>query len=165
MFFSVPCHPMREVIFLIPHFCFFFCASSSFKTLIIFKICPIMEAQIQPFIDYATYHINASRNQNVSFISKRTFKAFFKLTPLGCAELWDRLTTLVPANIERNGVIFGNTHSYHLLWTLHYLYSYCTEEVGSALFGVTPKTYRKYTWAIQGYLQELKYKLVSFLQL
>lgn len=37
---------------------------------------------------------------------------------------------------------------HHLLWALHFMKNYPTEDVGSAFWNVDRKTYRKYVWRV-----------------
>ena len=114
------------------------------------------------FLDYGTECINRGRVHTA--VSERQYKAHFKLTPNGCTSLYTRLQQAIPANSPAEvypSVRFSSTEPRHLLWALHYVYTNTTEEVGSAFFGVTPKTYRKYVWSLLSFLKDLSYQIVS----
>ena len=94
-------------------------------------------------------------------VDDRTFRAFFKISSVGCSDLWYKLTQYTcPTEVE-NKVRFSSLKPNHLLWTLHYMHTYASEDVCSTIVGVTPKTYRKYKWAIILFLSNLSRKLVS----
>ena len=96
----------------------------------------------------------AAPTLNVRNITKdtfrRTFQGLFGMSPQVCAFLWLQLA-LANASLKK----------LHLLWTLCFLKTYCTESVLSSLFKTDPKTLRKWIWQIVPILEELK--LVSWI--
>ena len=96
----------------------------------------------------------------------RKYKSHFKLCPLGCEVLWFKLSECCADKTYRNqdGEVlpFYKIQPNHLLWTLHYLKTYCSEDVACTLWGITPKTHRKYFWAVVSFLGNLSNELVRF---
>ena len=119
-----------------------------------------MRVPATAFLDAGTFYINRNNNTETP-VSRRAFRAHFHLEPTGCAELWHRLSHYIPENVEMNGVPLHRIQpSTHLLWVLHYAFVYRSEDVTSAFFDVTPKTLRKYVWAMFGFLARMGHGLV-----
>ena len=76
------------------------------------------------------------RQETSSVIFNRRFKSFFGTIPEICSRIWNLLE--------------GHHNSYskpkHLLFALHFLKCYDTEEINSAFFAVDEKTFRKWNW-------------------
>jgi hypothetical protein len=71
----------------------------------------------------------------------RRFVGFFGIEPVHCAIVWRELDSFGWTRLTRNAELK------HLLWALHFLRRYKTEEVLSALAGpVDEKTARKWVW-------------------
>lgn len=114
------------------------------------------------FLDYAISCINRGADDRPP-VTERCFKAHFKLSPQGCSDLYNRLTDAVEGTAlsYMYDVPFEDTEPRHLLWLLYYFFTYSSEDVAAALFGVTPKTYRKYVWTMAVFLKDMSFKLVS----
>ena len=111
------------------------------------------------FLDSGSHYINGGRGQNVS---ERIFKSHFLLDPESCSVLWGRLTTYILDDYVENSVMLSTCEpTVHLLWVLHFMYVYSSEEVCASFFGVTAKTYRKYVQAMIRFLHTLSTDLVS----
>ena len=87
-------------------------------------------------------------------VSMRIFKAHFKLQPVGYEKLWDRLQQFVLPNDQAtvNEVPFSKIIPNHLLWVIHYAYTYSNSDVCASFFGVTRKTFLNYVWALFSFL-------------
>ena len=83
----------------------------------------------------------------------RNFKAHFGATPEICADIWQMINP--PQHINRYA------RPVHLLWGLMLMRVYATEEILSAIAGVTEKTYRKWAWKFIIAVSNLSYSLVS----
>ena len=117
--------------------------------------------QIPPisFLESGSHYINNGRGQNVS---ERIFKSHFRLDPESCSVLWGRLTTYILDDYVEKSVMLSTCEpTVHLLWVLHFMYVYSSEEVCASFFGVTAKTYRKYVQAMIRFLHTLSTDLVS----
>ena len=111
------------------------------------------------FLESGSHYINSGRGQNVS---ERIFKSHFRLDPESCSVLWGRLTTYILDDYVENSVMLSTCEpTVHLLWVLHFMYVYSSEEVCASFFGVTAKTYRKYVQAMIRFLHTLSTDLVS----
>jgi hypothetical protein len=102
-----------------------------------------------------------------NLVSIRTYKAYFKLSPIGTARLWQKLQDCCQGSeyadtSNGNSVLFCRILPVQLLWTLHYMKTDTSESVCSAFFGISRKTLRKYFWAIVFFLEELAYSKVRF---
>ena len=115
-----------------------------------------------------TWHSDLSVSQlaNKPFC-ERKFKSFFKVCPEGCEFLWDQLEwccrdrSVQMTNGGGLKFFWKDVRPNHLLWCLYYMKVYCSEQVAASLFGVTPKTYRKYVWVMIKFLSWLSQHLVS----
>ena len=79
-------------------------------------------------------------------IFDRQFKGFFCISLRAVIRVW--------LNI-RGGP--NPTEREHLLWGLHMLQAYPTEQVGCRVFFVSEKTYRKWTWIVISRIVEFPY--------
>ena len=108
-----------------------------------------------PFRLLATQYLHASypEPRRSTQVSSRVYKAHFKLSPVQTARVWDKLgyslrgmqyvhTTNenTPQRVDYDNDIMP----IHLLWALHYMKNYDTEDQSAVLFGTTSKTFRKY---------------------
>ena len=69
---------------------------------------------------------------------KRKFKAHFGASPEICCDIWQMINPCEEMN--------SYTRPMHLLWGCMLMKVYATEEVLSAIAGVTEKTFRKWAW-------------------
>ena len=114
----------------------------------------------EAFIEIAKRYINANSDPDRA-VSERVFKAHFRLSPIGCAGVWERLEERVDANYSYKGLQFSACQPSHLLWTLYHAWCYSTEDTAAAFFGVTAKTYRKYVLSMMGFIAKMGWSVVS----
>ena len=114
------------------------------------------------FLDSGTYYITRANTREAEQpVTRRLFKAHYYLEPLGFQDLWNRLSTRIPDNQVENGVVFSSMQpTTHLLWALHYAFVYNSEDMTSVFFKVTPKTFRKYVWAMYAFMSAAGCSLV-----
>ena len=132
-----------------------------------------MNVPPEAFRNLATQYLNSNfpEPRRSTTVSDRVYQAHFKLSPLGTARLWCKLCQANEGNSyyqdpndrDAQPVYFTNVLPRHLLWTLHYMKTYVSEDVASQLFGITCKTHRKYFWAIVHFLYVLASNKVSIL--
>ena len=117
----------------------------------------------QLFLDAGTNYINRARSSCGS-IDMRTFKSHFKLEPTGFEALWEKLTRYVcpSETTPASDLEFDKIQPSHLLWSMHYMYTYASGDVCASLFGVTRRTFFKYVWPTIGFLSSIHLFLVSF---
>ena len=123
---------------------------------------------IQPsaFRHIASQYLVDNYTQADQQICDRVYKAHFKLCPLGTAKLWFKLSEcnalaeFTPPGSDVK-IPFSTCQPVHLLWTLHYMKNYVSEDVCALLFRVSNKTHRKYFWAIVHFLNLLATETVS----
>lgn len=77
-----------------------------------------------------------------------SFKSFFGVSPSVASMCWKIIGHLQDVPREFNPS--------HLLFGFSFLKIYSTEEVHSGLFGVTPKTFRKWSWMAVKLLSQMK---------
>ena len=126
-----------------------------------------------PFRSLAAQYLHATlpeHRRRTTPVTTRVYKAHFKLSPSQTERVWVKLgqsvhggnhyyrTTDTPPQILR---FQPDIMPEHLLWTLHYMKHYATEEHTAVLFGTTTKTFRKYFWAVVHFLTILCDDLVS----
>ena len=118
------------------------------------------------FLEAGSYYINGTTKKSANKqVSERIFKSYFRLDPASCSDLWGRLSTFLLDDHVENGVKLDKCRpTVHLLWVLHYLYVYSSEEVCAKLFGLKPKTYREYVHAMICFLHALSSELVSLFE-
>ena len=126
----------------------------------------------------ATFRTLASTYLNSSFpepkrstlVTNRVYKAHFKLNPLQTARVWEKLEDYIgntncvyKTQDSPPQIVSWEKHTLpkHLLWTLHYMKTYMTEDQTAVLFATTNKTFRKYFWAMVHFLNVLTVDLVS----
>ena len=119
-----------------------------------------MKLPASVFTDAGSFYINGEQNKNRQ-VSQRIFRAHYRLDGEGCSDLWHKLTCHIKENDSQNEVMFSTCQPSHLLWALHYMYVYCSEEVCASFFGVTAKTFRKYVWAIMSFLSTTSNVILS----
>jgi len=113
------------------------------------------------FHDWAQLYVHGARTRRSREpMPDRTFRAHFHISPQGCSDLWLRLKLGINPQAEHNNVAFEDIKENHLLWTLHYLHTAPTTEVGCTFCGTSQKTYRKYLWSLLCFLYFLSTKLV-----
>ena len=115
------------------------------------------------FLELAKRYVNSSKQNSCwqTPVSERAFKAHFRLSPVACAGVWERLVERTPKELVLNGVKFYYCEPSHLLWVLYHAWNYPTEEVGASFVGVATKTYRKYVYAVMGYINRMGWTIVS----
>ena len=79
---------------------------------------------------------------------KRSFAANFGVSSDVCAVAWETLYT--------KGNISASAHPKHLLWALHFLKTYATENASRAILKADECTIRKWRWHFVELLAELK---------
>ena len=79
----------------------------------------------------------------------RAFRSHFGCSPDICSILWEK--------IRRPSAMMGK----HLLWGLHFLKSYATEDVLACALRTTRKTLRKWIWTVVRSIAQLKRSVVS----
>lgn len=125
-----------------------------------------------PFRSLAAHYLNATlpEHRRHTPISTRVYKAHFKLSPAQTDRVWTKLSDCMhnqnyfyTTNDKPPQHVFFNRdmRETHLLWTLHYMKQYATEDHTAVLFGTTTKTFRKYFWAMVFFLNILCDDLVS----
>ena len=113
------------------------------------------------FLNAGSFYIN-NRRTGGKQVSQRVFKSHFRLSPQACSDLWHRLVCHTQPDMVQRDVTFSSVKgTTHLLWVLHYAFVYSSEDVVSSFFGVTPKTFRKYVWAMFTFLNKMSPKIVS----
>src|SRR5690242_2868765 len=70
----------------------------------------------------------------------RSFRAHFGMSVAVCRQIWLLL--------EESDCLPEKCVATFLLWALYFLKTYNTEDVASARFNCTPKTYRKWVWKV-----------------
>ena len=80
---------------------------------------------------------NSGRTNRPFSMSERTFKAHFRLNPTGCSDLYWNMAVTIEPSAEENEVKLASVRPSHLLWTLNYLFTYCSNEVGATFCGVS----------------------------
>ena len=114
------------------------------------------------FLSIAISLIN--KNQLNATLDERTYRAHFKINPFATARLWKRLHQANTGKVHvHQGVVysFESFQPCHLLWLLHYLKTYVSEDVAASFCGVSCKTHRKYVWAMIDFSNNLSRELVS----
>ena len=103
-----------------------------------------MQIPPETFVHLAKHLINQGNLDKP--LDECVFQAHFKLTLLGTAQLWSRLLQYNPQSVTLDGVKYTitNYQPNHLLWLLHYLKTYVSEDVAASFSGVSNKTHRKY---------------------
>ena len=76
----------------------------------------------------------------------RAFKAHFGVSIQVLLHIWQALNEAGPAAFERE----------HLLWAMFFLKVYASEATSCSLFGVTPKTWRKWVCVVVTSISELE---------
>ena len=100
---------------------------------------------LQPFAFLRLAQLMLAKARSSSSLSEeRRFHALFGVSPFLCSILWKRLG-------EKKS---NSNEPVHLLWSLMFLKVYASEDVLSALAGVTRKTYRKWVW---DYVEKLSF--------
>ena len=95
-------------------------------------------------------------------VSDRVFTAYFKLEPEACSDLWYYLDMHAERNENKEyNLGFNSLRDIHLLWALHYLKTYASEDICASFVGVSVKTWRKYTLSYLEVMANASYKLVS----
>lgn len=80
----------------------------------------------------------------------RKFRAIFGVPPYICVSIWTQL---------QDGLNQGSEKK-HLLWCLHHMKVYSTENVNCAIWGCDEKTFRKWSWYFIGKISLIN--IVSF---
>jgi hypothetical protein len=106
--------------------------------------------------DTFAYHGRRMMNRHYALAERtemRRFRALFGCSPLVCSRAWSKLKRfkLLPK---------GGAPS-NLLWALLMMKLYDSEVVHSAIAGVDPKTFRKWSWEFIEALSNLDAKVVS----
>ena len=125
-----------------------------------------------PFRSLAAQYLNATlpEHRRHTPVSTRAYKAHFKLCPAQTERVWTKLghcmhnrNYFYTTNDKPPQHVFFNPDMSpkHLLWTLHYMKNYSTEDHTAVLFGTTTKTFRKYFWATVHFLTIMCDDLVS----
>ena len=96
------------------------------------------------FQELAKNYINGGRPGTLTF--DRAYRAHFEVSPQISLQIWLLIQDLEPDISFRPK---------HLLWTLFFLKTYPTEEVGSSRWGVTPKTFREWIWKMINPISQL----------
>ena len=101
--------------------------------------------------------------EGTPLVSMRVFKSHYKLTPKGYEKLWDRLHMYVldDDKAQANDLLFSSFLPNHLLWTIHYAYTYSNSDVCASFFGITRKTFLKYVWGGFLFLAQIHTDVVS----
>ena len=85
------------------------------------------------------------------FCNETKFRALFGVTPEICTNIWDEIMDTVPPGGK----------PIHLMWALLFLKVYGTGTVNSELTGVTPRTFRKWSWAFVRLMAHMKSVSIS----
>lgn len=94
----------------------------------------------------ACEYINTGSNKGRP-CNQRTYRAHFRLSPEGCSDLYYYLTVYGRQDVAEDGSYLPlNVQESHLLWVLHYLNTYASEEVCAHFCQVSVKTWRKHVW-------------------
>ena len=111
-------------------------------------------------VNYSFTEIGFSMmNTNLSASKKivnRKFSSWFGVLPTICSNLWS--VVLRHRWVKRN-VCRPNPE--HLLWTLHFLFCYGSEENNSARCGTNERTFRKWVWFYSEVIADCDKKFVS----
>lgn len=86
----------------------------------------------------------------------RSFRAHTGTTPDVCSLIWNRIS----ANEQRSSYM----QPVHLLWALHFLKVYSTEDVIVSRLDTTRKTYRKWVWKVLRLICRMKREVVRIIQ-
>ena len=115
----------------------------------------------------AQFEILARQYVNAQFIGasqyrsieERVYMSYFRLCPLGVAQLWYALEEICSGCYYNDGIHpplgFRAMRPEHLLLALHFLKTYSGVSTAAKLFGVSEKTHRRYFWAMVHYLSHL----------
>lgn len=90
---------------------------------------------------YTVHKLSLSNN-----LGLRRYKAFHGVSPNICQILWDKLSNVRPKTSQPK----------HLLWCLHFLKQYNSENNNRAIFGVHEKTIRKWVWCFVKLLSDME---------
>ena len=104
----------------------------------------------------------------------RRFISIYGCLPRTCADLWHALLTsghpsfMVEVNnmqkkkpIKQHYFNFPPYKPKHLMWALHFLCCYPTENQGTGIIPTDEKTFRKWTWIFVEAIASLKSEIVS----
>ena len=91
-------------------------------------------------------YINSGTSQEHVIMCDRTFCSFFRLSPIGCTDLYYKLTVYGHQNPVNGSYPPLNVHESHLLLFLHYLNTYANEDICASFCKVAVKTWRKHVW-------------------
>ena len=97
--------------------------------------------------------IGAKREHRTAVAVER-FKAFFKVHPRRCAEIFALIRNKMPQSRR-------NMHPKHLLWTLHFMLTYDIERRIAPKLGTNRNTLREWIWPIMIAIASLKDEVVS----
>ena len=89
------------------------------------------------FLAQAKRHVSSNIYGDESG-KRSTFISLFGVSATVCANVWNAICP----NISEAG------RPVHLVWAVFFLESYSFEAIGSSLFCVTPKTFRKLCWIV-----------------
>ena len=98
--------------------------------------------------------INAKRERRTAAAAVELFKAFFKVHPRRCAEIFALIRNKMPENRK-------NIQPKHLLWTLHFMLTYDIERRIAPKLGTNRNTLREWIWPIMIAIAGLKDEVVS----
>ena len=76
------------------------------------------------------------RIEQSSEVGDRRFRSLFGVSPVGCGEIWIRISPMLP----------GSGQPKHLLWSLLFMKTYYTEHTLRVITGADEKTQRKWIW-------------------
>ena len=98
--------------------------------------------------------IGAKRERRTAAAAVERFKAFFKVHPRRCAEIFALIRNKMPENRK-------NIQPKHLLWTLHFMLTYDIERRIAPKLGTNRNTLREWIWPIMIAIAGLKDEVVS----
>ena len=81
------------------------------------------------------------RNTKSDMIRRRRFQSNFGTAPEICSNIWARIMFT-----RRKQIPFSNPAPKHLLWALHLMKTYGTEDCLASNCGVDEKTFRRWAW-------------------
>lgn len=98
-------------------------------------------------IFWKTGHKYIGHKLSLSYsLGLRRFKAFYGVSPHICNIIWNKLVNVRP----------NTSQPKHLLWCLHFLKQYDSENNNRAVFRVDEKTFRKWIWCFIQLLSDME---------
>ena len=100
--------------------------------------------------------VRGTRNISSEKTMQRQFRSWFGLGPKLCLVVWNKL--IASSCFECTS---ANPNPKHLLWTLHFLKVYSSEENNAGRVGVSEKTFRKWVWIYAEGISNLDKEIIS----